>query len=69
MNKLIESMKGKKVDIAYGANSTVRGDVIDVKEGVLYLRDEEDRIAYVMIDRIAVVWEVKESQARPGFVL
>jgi hypothetical protein len=43
--------------------------VVDVKDGVLFLRDEEDKVAYVAIGRIAVVWEVKEHQTRPGFVV
>jgi hypothetical protein len=47
----------------------VRGDVVDVKNEILYLRDENERIAYVAIDKISVVWEVSEQQSRPGFVL
>jgi hypothetical protein len=43
--------------------------VVDVKDGVLFLRDEEDKVAYVVIGRITVVWEVKEHQSRPGFVV
>ena len=59
---------GKKIDISYGAAATVRGDVVDVKGGILYLRDEHERVTYVAIDKIAVVWESKDSQSRPGFV-
>jgi len=46
----------------------VRGDIVDVKDALLYLRDEHDRVAYVAINKIAVVWEIKENQTRPGFV-
>ena len=60
---------GKKVDITCGTNATFRGDVIDVKSGVLYLRDEDDKVAYVAIDKIAVIYECKEAQSRPGFVV
>ncbi len=45
-----------------------RGDVVDVKDGVLYLRDEDEKVAYVSIDKIALITEVKESSQRPGFL-
>ena len=46
-----------------------RGDVVDVKNGVLYLRDEEDKVAYVAVDKIAVVYECKDPHVRPGFIV
>ena len=69
MEEFLKQLMGKRVDVAYGTSATVRGDVVDVKDGVLFLRDEEDKVAYVAISRIAVVWEVKEHQSRPGFVV
>jgi hypothetical protein len=42
---------------------------MDVKSGVLYLRDEDDKVAYVSIDKIAVVYECKDPHTRPGFVV
>lgn len=69
MEEFLKQLMGKKIDVAYGTNATVRGDVVDVKNGMLFLRDEEDNVAYVAIDKIAVVWEVKEHQSRPGFVV
>lgn len=69
MEEFLKQMMGKKIDISCGANSNVRGDVVDVKDEILYLRDENERIAYVAIDKISVVWEVSEQQSRPGFVL
>lgn len=69
MEEFLKQLMGKKVDVAYGTSATVRGDVVDVKDGVLFLRDEEEKVAYVAIGRIAVVWEVKEQQSRPGFVI
>jgi len=68
MEEFLKQFKGKKIDISCGTNSTVRGDVADVKEGVLYLRDENERVAYVAIEKIAIVWEVIEHQNRPGFL-
>jgi TRAP-type mannitol/chloroaromatic compound transport system permease small subunit len=69
MEEFLKQLMGKRIDVAYGTSATVRGDVVDVKDGVLFLRDEEDKVAYVAIGRIAVVWEVTEHQSRPGFVV
>jgi len=68
MEEFLKQLMGKKIDISCGTNSTVRGDVADVKGGVLYLRDEDERVAYVAIEKIAIVWEVIEHQNRPGFL-
>lgn len=59
---------GKKVDITCGASAAFRGDVVDVKDGVLYLRDEDEKVAYVAIDKIALISEVRENANRPGFL-
>jgi hypothetical protein len=69
MEEFLKQLMGKTIDISCQTSSTVRGDVIDVKDGLLYLRDEHERVAYVAIDKVAIVWEVKEHQSRPGFVV
>ncbi len=69
MEEFLKQLMGKKIDVAFGMSATVRGDVVDVKDGVLFLRDDEDKVAYVAVGKIAVVWEVKEHQTRPGFVV
>lgn len=69
MEEFLMQLTGKKIDISCGQGSTVRGDVVDVKNGLLYLRDEDERVAYVAIEKVAIVWEVKEHQTRPGFVV
>lgn len=68
MEKFLTQLMGKKIDVNCGSNATFRGDVVDVKDGVLYLRDETDRVAYVAIEKIALIYEVKEHLSRPGFV-
>ena len=68
MEELLNQLMGKKLDVTCGTNAAFRGDVIDVKSGVLYLRDEDEKVAYVSIDKIAVVYEVKEHVSRPGFI-
>ena len=69
MEEFLKQLMGKKIDISCGANATFNGEVVNVDKGILYLRDDEDRAAYVAIDKIAIVWEEKESQHRPGFVI
>ncbi len=69
MEELLKQLMNKKVDITFGASATVRGDIVDISGGVLHLRDEDERIAYVAVERITVVWEVKDTQTRPGFVV
>ena len=68
MEELLKHLLGKKIDVTCGTNATFRGDVVDVKSGVLYLRDEDDKVAYVAIDKIAVIYECKDEHARPGFI-
>lgn len=65
----MKSLRGKKIDVTCGTNATFSGDVVDVKSGVLYLRDEENEVAYVAIDKIAVIYEVKDHHSRPGFIV
>lgn len=68
MEEFLKHLMGKQIDVSCGSNTSVRGDVVDVKDGVLYLRDEHERVAYIAIDKIAVIWEVKPNVARPGFL-
>jgi len=67
MQEFLTQLMGKKVDVACGTGAAVRGEVVSVKDGILYLRDEE-KVAYVAIEKIAVIWEVKDVEVRPGFV-
>lgn len=68
MEEFLKQLMGKKIDVSCAANVSFRGDVVDVKNGVLYLRDEDEKVAYVAIDKIALVSECKEHLSRPGFV-
>ena len=68
MEELLQNLMGKKVDISCGTNAAFRGDVMDVKAVVLYLRDEDEKVAYVSIDKIALITECKDATARPGFI-
>ena len=68
MEEFLKQLMGKEIDISCGAGANVRGDVVDVKDGVLYVRDEQERVAYIAVEKIAVIWEVKPNSVRPGFV-
>lgn len=61
-------MAGKMIDVSCGTNAAFRGEVVVVKDGVLHLRDEDDKVAYVAVDKVAVVYECKDAQLRPGFL-
>lgn len=69
MEELLQQLLSKKIDVTCGTNAAFRGDVMDVKSGVLYLRDEDGKVAYVAIDKIAVIFECKDVPSRPGFVV
>lgn len=69
MEDFLKTLMGKKIDVTCIGEANFRGDVIDVKSGVLFLRDDDDKVAYVAIDKIALICEVKEHSSRPGFVV
>jgi hypothetical protein len=68
MQTLLAKMLGKKIDVYCGGASSLRGEVLKVEEGVLHLKDSEDKTCYVAIDKIMVVWEAKDEEHRAGFV-
>lgn len=68
MEELIRRLIGKKVDVSCGSGAMLRGEVMEVRDGVLYLRDEDEKSAYVAIQKIATVYECGDSVTRPGFI-
>ena len=68
MEELIRGFTGKKIDVTCGSGAILRGEVVDVRNGVLYLRDEDEKSAYVAIDKIATIFECSDSVSRPGFI-
>lgn len=69
MEELLGQLLGKKVDVSSGISAVFRGDVIDVKNGVLYLRGEDEKLTYVVIDKIAAIYECNDALSRPGFIV
>jgi hypothetical protein len=68
MHEFLSRMTGKKVDIFCVGAASLRGEITEVEGGVLHLKDEDDNVAYASIDKIAVVWEVRDNEHRAGFV-
>ena len=66
MQEFLSKLVGRKVDIFCGGASSLRGDVLKVEGGVLHLKDDDDQLCYVAIDRIAVVWEARDEGNRAG---
>ena len=68
MEELLNQYMGKKIDVAVGTSAVYRGHVIDVRNGILYLRDDEQRVAHIAVDKIGVVYECSDNTTRPGFI-
>lgn len=68
MEDFLKQLMGKQIDVSCGTTAIVRGDVVDVKDGLLFMRDEDERVAYVVIEKIAFIWEVKDAEPKAGFV-
>lgn len=69
MEELMVQLTGKKIDVSCEANSVFRGEVLDVKNGVLFLKDEDAKVVYIAINRIAAFYESGDTQSRPGFIV
>lgn len=69
MEDFLRTLIGKPIDVFCGGAYSVRGEVISISQGILKLKDEEDEICYVAIDKIVAVWEKRDPRRQPGFVL
>lgn len=67
MQDFLSKMIGRKLDIYCGGSSSLRGEVVKVDE-VLHLKDSDNRMCYVTLDKIVVVWEARDEEHRAGFV-
>ena len=68
MQEFLSKMVGKKVDIYCGGSSSLRGEVVRVEDGVLHLKDSDQKMCFVAIDKIVVLWEARDDEHRAGFV-
>ncbi|MGH9902692.1 MAG: MM0924 family protein, partial [Pyrinomonadaceae bacterium] len=68
MQELLSRMIGRRMSILCTGAAGLRGELLKVEGGVLYLKDDEDQLSYVAVDKIVVVWEAREHESRAGFV-
>ena len=68
MEQFLSKLRGRKIDVYCGGSSSLRGEVLKVESGVLYLKDSESKTCYVAIDKIIVVWDAADDEHRAGFV-
>ena len=68
MEQFLSTMIGKKIDVFCGGVSSLRGEVVKVEAGVLHLKDTDQRMCFVQIDKIHVVWDARDEEHRAGFV-
>lgn len=68
MQDFLSKMIGHKLDVYCAGSASLRGEVLKVEDGLLQLRDNDDRLCYVAIDKIVVVWEARDEEHRAGFV-
>jgi hypothetical protein len=68
MKSFLNSFVGKKVDVVCAGGVAVRGAIEAIETDVLVLKDDEEKVCYVAIDKITVVWETGDKQPRTGFI-
>jgi hypothetical protein len=68
MEEFLKTLTGHKIDILCGVNSSLRGDVIKVENGVLHLQDEDGEVCYVAVNQIIAVWEKRDKERHSGFL-
>jgi Domain of unknown function (DUF6897) len=68
MEEFLSTMIGRKLDVYCGGGASLSGEALKVEGGLLVLKDEEEQLCYVVVEKIVVVWESRESEHRAGFV-
>ena len=68
MQEFLSKMIGRKIDVYCGGASSLRGEVVKIEDGVLHLKDNDDKLCYVAVDKIVVVWDAPDAEHRAGFV-
>jgi hypothetical protein len=68
MEQFLSKMVGRRIDVYCGGSSSLRGEVTKVEGGVLHLRDSENKVCFVAIDKVIVVWDAADDDHRAGFV-
>jgi len=69
MEELLKQLVGKRIDVSCGVSIVYQGEALEVKDGVLHLRNEDETVVFISIDKIAAIYECKEHPLRPGFIV
>lgn len=69
MEEKLKQLRGKRVDVNCGAAAVFRGQVEDVDDHILVLKDENDQITNISLRKIIAVTECVEPLSRPGFIV
>ena len=69
MEEILKGLLGKQVNIGCGNASGFKGEVVSVDQGVVSLKDADDVIAYIAVDKIVFASEAHANHSRPGFVV
>jgi hypothetical protein len=68
MQEFLSKMIGRRLDLFCEGALSLRGEALEVDGGLLYLKDEDERVCYVALDKIVAVWEAQAEEHRAGFV-
>jgi len=68
MRDLLTKLIDQEVDVLCTGTSSLRGKVVKVDGDVLHLKDDNDNVCNVAIDKITAVWEKRDRDRHPGFV-
>ena len=68
MHEFLAKMAGKKIDVYCSGASSLSGEVLKVEEGVLHLKDSDQKMCFVAVDKIVVVWEARDEEHQAGFM-
>lgn len=67
MEEFLSKLIGRRIDVYCGGGASLRGEALKVDGGILYLKDDEEQLCYIVVEKIVVVWEARESEHRAGF--
>lgn len=68
MHEFLNGFIGKKMDVVCTSGVAVRGEIVKIENGILQLQDDEEKVCYVAVDKIMVVWETRDKTHRTGFI-
>lgn len=68
MENFLKTLIGRRIDVFCGATSSLRGEAVKVTDGVLHLKDDDDEVCYIAIEKIIAVWEKRDKERHSGFV-